>query len=247
MCHARWIDRSKHRGLCKVCYQKWDERQRAERAAIKARRAARLALQNGVPPVSASHEPTVPEPNGTAKRTYRPDANLLGQELLLEIGAHYEDTRIPTEKIALAYGISNAMLTAAVDLLNLPRRGSGNKGRKMPGRFGVVDGKRTWLIDEPEPEVVQDVPEPVEKALERMLQIPPKPEPLAKPVQRLPLPVALQQVVDEIAPDEQDWPVWRIDYQGSMLIRARDIDQALDKARADGHLTQIVGITLRSR
>jgi hypothetical protein len=199
-----------------------------------------------------SLEPPVPSTNGTSRRSYKPNPNLLGQEMMLEIGAHYEDRRITTEAIARAFGISNAMLSAVVDALGLARRGVGNTGSRPRGHFTAQDGKRVWVLDEAPPlgppptpdaasearaQVVDEVPEPVEKALERMLRLPPRPEPVAHPRPQ-PTPV---QVEDE------SLPVWKIDYLGSMLVRARDIDQALDRARQDGHLTQIVGVTLRSR
>jgi hypothetical protein len=197
-------------------------------------------------------KPPAPEPaNGVVKHDHRyylqRQLEGMSPERKLEIASFYEDRRIPSYAITKAYGINNSLLTAVVDEMGLPRRGMGNNQALEPGHFEPdAQGKQTWVLDAPEAQPEPTVPEPQQKALERMLRLPPKPEPAAQPVPR-PAAQDMPSYVEQVLPDETDASVWKIDYLGSMLVRARDIDQALERARADGHLTQIVGVTMRSR
>src|SRR5215475_11848273 len=106
-CHKVRIDKRAGLEMCQRCKRITLEERRRERHAIRARKALRLqgvAMPSdntvlGPPPLPATADEArkngvvlaqVPAP----RKTYRPDANLVGQELLLEIGAHYEDHRI---------------------------------------------------------------------------------------------------------------------------------------------------------
>src|SRR5215471_379563 len=260
-CHKVRIDKRAGLEMCQRCKRITLAERRQERHQQKVRKALRA---EGVASMPKDEEPTLGPPplpetatearqNGQVlatvpapRKSYRPDANLLGQELLLEIGAHYEDTRIPTDRIAEAYGISHAMLSSAVDLLGLPRRGHGNAGRKLPGKFGLVDGKRAWVLDEDEdePEVVEQLPEDTLKALERMIELPkpvlaPKPEPVYEPRPGARERMIARQTPPVLESSDGGSPVWEVQYVGRRRVKARDIDQALERARADGHLTQI--------
>jgi len=221
-CHKVRIDKRAGLEMCQRCKRITLEERRRERHAIRARKA--LRLQGVAPQMNPLPErPTVPEPNGTARKTYRPNPEELGQELLLEIGAHYEDHRIPAEKIALAYGISNGMLSAAVDLLGLPRRARG-AGPKPPGRFGVVDGKRTWLLDEPE------IPEAQHKALENMLTAPVygSPQPGRTRLEPKPEPPVVRRAEPVFAQTER----WAIKVEGWLALDGDGLEQIVAQVRA---------------
>jgi hypothetical protein len=57
----------------------------------------------------------------------------------------------------------------------------------------------------------------------------------------------LPQYVNHILPESDGLQDWEISYVGKMLVRARSAREALDAAERDGHITQVVGVTLRPR
>ena len=247
-CHKVRVDKRAGYGMCPRCKRIHQDEIRKTRHAIKTRRAQR---RQGVAPMPESvqeHTPTEPSPNGTAKRSYRPDPNLLGQETMLEIGAHYEDRRITTEAIARAFGISNAMLSAVVDALGLTRRGIGNTGLKPRGHFTAQDGKRVWVLDEPigPPPIpatatearalaaTPPVPDETLVALERMIDhtpkaiLPPKPEP---PVQHRP----------QLATDASS-VVWEVQVSGLIHVTGAEITDAIAAVQGIYPKLRITGI-----
>ena len=234
-CHKVRVDKRAGYGMCPRCKRIHQDEIRKTRHAIKTRRAQR---RQGVAPMPESvqeHTPTEPSPNGTAKRSYRPDPTLLGQETMLEIGAHYEDRRIPTERISVAFGISNAMLSAVVDALGLTRRGIGNTGHKPKGHFTAQDGKRVWVLDEPPaPATQQPVPDETLVALERMIDhtpkpiLPSKPEP---PVQHRP-----QVSVDAST------GVWEVQVSGLIHVAGNEITDAIAAVQGIYPKLRITGI-----
>jgi hypothetical protein len=192
-------------------------------------------------------EPTVPSTNGTGRGGRQPSVNLTDDQQV-EIIDMYTRTLEPVGLIAKHYGIQETYVFNVLGRAGITWRRKHalyRSGAETFDQWQARQQKPTPLGPPPIPatatearaQVVAEVPEPVEKALERMLRLPPKPEPVAQP---RPQPVQ----VEATDPNES---VWEISYVGRMLVRAQDIDQALDRARQDGHLTQIVGVTLRSR
>ena len=173
----------------------------------------------------------------------------LSPEQRIEIARMYLDTDVSMPEIARAYGLSPSYPYYVLKVLGITwRRGDTAPKPSLgePHVNGVV-----------KPEIVDSVPEPVEKALENMLKwptMPPKPEPVRAiaPTVRDPEP-SLPAYVDKVLPamevtsDDPNEGIWQVDYLGSMLVKATSIDQALERARVDGHVRNIVGITQRRR
>jgi len=230
------------------------------RRKIKARRAARAATPAQVVVEAAAPEGVAPMPDDNENPVKPgpvpvPIHERLPDDEMLEIGQHYQNLDIPMEMIARAYSLSNNALMQVVDHLGLPRRSEmlkladQKRGRGFalpPGHFDRGDGwHRAWVYDDEAPspngttEIVSNLPEPVEQALEKMIVEPDR--------SRVP-PALHQRAVPRehvTADDDESLPVWQIKYEGSMLVRAIDIDQALQRAREDGHLVQIIGIIRR--
>jgi hypothetical protein len=236
--------------LCLACYQRWETAQRAERGAVKQRRLARQASQNGA--VVTAPEPSEPEaaPSTEAPRhkgAHGPGSVGISQEQKDEIVTLYLTTDTSVEEICRTYTVRNTYPYALLKAAGISwRRGDGTPPPPAPGRNGQVT-----------PEVVSTLPEPIEKALERMIERPvepPRPEQLRstppietglvphQPVRQAP---SLPEYVEHILPGSRR--TWAIEYVGRMLVEADTVDDALAAARADGHLTQIIGVTLRTR
>jgi hypothetical protein len=239
-CHKQRIDKRAGLEMCARCKRITLAERSRERRAVKARKALRAqAITLGVakmPEIPAKEiEAETPSPNGVAHKTsrdYLQDAlQRMPESTLLEIGSFYEDRRIKSGDIALEFSISNGLLTQIIDHLGLERRKPGHNQGLVPGRFySSTDGKRVWKPDEPEkPTVEPSVPEPVEKALERMLK--PAPEP---PVQRVrPAPVAPM-----VAPPPQpvltvgaSSTVWEVQVEGLIHVTGEEIQDALDAVK----------------
>ena len=181
--------------------------------------------------------PEAPSPNGVAHKThtdYLQEAmQRMPEATILEIGSFYEDRRIKSGDIAREFSISNGVLTQIVDHLGLERRKPGHNQGLVPGGFQRdLAGKRVWVPDEPERgkrDPFDNVPEPVEKALERMLK--PAPEP---PIQRVrPAPVAPM-----VAPPPQPTlvtdassTVWEVQVEGLIHVTGEEIQDALDAVK----------------
>lgn len=184
-------------------------------------------------------EAETPSPNGVAHKThtdYLQEAmQRMPEATILEIGSFYEDRRIKSGDIAREFSISNGVLTQIVDHLGLERRKPGHNQGLQPGGFQRdLAGKRVWVPNEPE----RPVPEPVEKALERMLK--PAPEP---PVQRV-RPVAEPQEIRRVAEQLMAPPpptvqatvkgsstVWEVQVEGLIHVTGEEIQDALDAVK----------------
>lgn len=112
-------------------------------------------------------------------------------EVRLEIAAHYANHAIPGEAITRTYGIGHYTLMKIIDEFDIPKRGRGGPGltgKKPRGHFEEQGGAKVWITDDPVPNgrapEPEAVPPPVEQALERMLRLPAKPEPVATVVDR---------------------------------------------------------------
>lgn len=180
-------------------------------------------------------EPTVPH-RGRGGSNPRVS---LSQEQKDEIVKLYLTTDEPVGEIARTYAIQSTYPYVVLKQAGIDwRRGDGTPPPDLEHRGNGVA----------RPEVVQELPEDNIKALERMLQLPTAP-PKAEPIRAIQPTVpttapSLPQYVDEILPGEL---VWRVEYTGSMLVKASSIDQALERARADGHLRNVIGVTLHTR
>lgn len=174
-------------------------------------------------------EAETPSPNGVAHKThtdYLQEAmQRMPEATILEIGSFYEDRRIKSGDIAKEFSISNGVLTQIVDHLGLERRKPGHNQGLVPGGFQRdLAGKRVWVPDVEE----KPVPEPVEKALERMLK--PAPEP---PVQR----VRPAAVAPMVAPPPQpvlttgSSTVWEVQVEGLIHVTGEEIQDALDAVK----------------
>lgn len=147
-------------------------------------------------------------------------------ELKREIGMHYEDRRIPSYKIAQAYGLSNNLLLMVVDSLGATRRGAGNNGAVEAGHFetGTNSGRLTWVSDVPE--IAETVPEDVHKALERLITLPPRPE---APVEyRL---VARPEPVAQPPARQESLIEWRATVRGELKVYGASIEDAISYLR----------------
>ena len=270
-CHTVRIDKRAGLEMCQRCKRITLAERRQERHDIKVRRALRaqgVATMPEPEPVqeqSPYSEPTV-SPNGVA-HSKRDRLAGLSDDLKLIIAGHYANYTIAVQDIVSAYHISNGDITRIADELGVERRDRRNVGKSLP-RGTFVD--HVWVPDPPiglppipataseaqvvqAVEVVEQLPEDTLKALERMIEqptlpvLPPKPEPSVYE----PRPGARERMLARQSPpvlvsSDDGSPVWEVQYVGRMLVKARDIDQALERARADGHLTQITGIVQRS-
>lgn len=207
------------------------------RRKIKTRRARRVG-------VAVSEDQRIAEPEMGAEivaaeinvgNVEQPRAARLTDEDRAAIVNLYVTTSTPLKEIGQTYGIRDTYVFYLLKQAHISwRRGDGTQAPTLEEHSnGVV------------PEVVHDLPEDNVKALERMLKLPEqpsKPEPVRAPV--LPEPMEEGGAASPLGPDEQ---TWHIEYRGSMLVRAASIDQAIERARVDGHVREIVGIVLRTR
>ena len=265
-CHAVRIDKRAGLEMCQRCKRITLAERRQARHDIKTRKA--LRAQQGVASMPEPEPVQVPEsPNGVA-HPRRDRLAGLSDDLKLIIAGHYANYAIPVQDIVSAYHIANGDVTRIADELGIPRRDRRNVGKMLPRGTFV---EHVWTVEPPiglppipatatearaqvvqEPEVVETLPEDTLKALERMIELPkpvlaPKPEPsVYEPRPGARERMLARQSTPVLAASDDGSPVWEVQYVGRMLVRARDIDQALERARADGHLTQITGIVQRS-
>jgi len=248
--------------MCRSCRRQYEAELKAQRTAASERRAARVAAQNGV---SVNAEPE-PEPERVTPPVLPPKRDRLesiSDDLKLIIAGHYANYDIPVQTIVSAYHIANGDVTRIADELGVPRRDHRNTGKALP-RGHFTD--HVWVPDgAPTPphtngvvvptEIVDSVPEDVNKALENMIvrpQIETRPEqlrstPSPREIEAYSAPRVAPSppsYVEEILPGRRTWV---IAYEGRIIVEADTVDDALAAARADGHITQIIGVSLRSR
>lgn len=199
------------------------------------------------PTETPNPEPTVPSavpsPNGVAHKSAadytREQALRLPEIMLLEIGSFYEDRRIKSGDIASEYGISNGVLTAIVDHLGLERRRPGHNQGLQPGGFQRdASGKRVWVPNDEAP----PVPEPVERALERMLA--PAPEPVVRP--RRPEPAVATPAASAATPPslttDASTTVWEVQVTGLIHVTGDEIQDAIDAVKGIYPRLRVTGI-----
>lgn len=157
-------------------------------------------------PLPLPHElmPKVrPVTEGT-NRTGRPAR--LTDEQRLEIGRRYEEGQ-SYDQIKSALGVSSKTISDTARSLGLPMRGVGSPKQDTP----VVSPESG------------DIPEPQIKALENMLKLPPKPEPLAS-----------TPLFDTVH--------WEVRVEGIVSVHGGSIEEALASVRKLHPALRITGI-----
>jgi len=252
--------------MCRTCRQQYEAELKVQRAAARERRAARAAAQNGAN-VNAEPEPErvtppvfqAPQPQKGGRAPKVP----LSMDQQREIVHLYTETDTSLQDIEQRFGISNQRMYQVFHKQGLDWR------RNDPISFQTYLERQTAPSEPPSTngvahppvpvEVVTEIPEDINKALENMIVRPPhevRPEELrSTPSPRQDMepytpPRAapdLPSYVNHILPDDGDYQNWEISYVGKMMVRARSAREAIEAAEQDGHITQIVGVNIRSR
>lgn len=176
----------------------------------------RFAVEdNPVPKVAIRKiEPTT---NGRVSQMAR-----MSDEAKLEIGKMYEDG-LSYATIRTRARVSNATIAQVARDLALPARGKGPRPRAQVEPEDFID---TSLDAEPGQAVFDLVPEPVVKAIERMV-LPPKPEPVLHSTR---VPAETQH--------------WHVKVEGILDVYSPSIEEALALVRKTQPELKITGIQL---
>jgi hypothetical protein len=188
-------------------------RLQTERRKAKARKQRAVAAQLAAQQQRALEEEPMTEvritkietpDNGTVGRPRR----IVNDEVKLDIGHRYEAGETYAE-IGAATGASNGAISAVVAELGLPRRNRSKALKEEPAMAEPAP---------PTPVLDALIPDAQRVALENMLRLPPKPEPVA-PTPNLARrrPLTMQR--------------WAISVEGTLIVEAPDISEALRLAQ----------------
>jgi len=186
------------------------------------------------------------EPSGRGRGRRRP----LSDEQEVEIIDAYTKTEEAVGDITQRYAIRETYIFNVLDRAGISWRRKNSESfeqwqlRQNP-RLAAEAAKST-------PEIV--VPEPVEKIIEARV-LPPQIEAMrniqvgvyAEEKQGKTRAQPVEQAMDLFTSEPSDEPVWEVHYVGKMLVHARSVDEALSRARADGHIAEIVSVSRRPR
>ena len=206
------IHRSNRFGLCPQHYQQHQSRIKEERRSTKARKARALQAQLAAQ-IHALEEEHMVDIHKIEEPVRAVRNGNLTDEQKQEIGLRYErgETYAQIQEMT---GINNGAISDTVTELGLPRRGKGPQPKieALPRRTAG-----------------EEIPEPQRVALEHMLtepdrsQMPPKLSPKPEPVAPTPS-------VERRAP-RMHMQRWAISVEGTLLIEAPDIVEALRLAQ----------------
>jgi len=196
------------------------------------------------------------------RKTGRAPKVPLSMDQQREIVHLYTETDTPLLDIEQRFGISNQRMYQVFHKQGLDwRRNDSISFQAYLERQTAPPVPHTNGVVQPT-EIVDSVPEDINKALENMIVRPvvevrpetlrstPPPTRHVEPRQIEPVRRSspdLPSYVNEILPEGDGYQNWEVSYVGKMLVRARSAREALDSAERDGHITQIVGVTLRPR
>jgi hypothetical protein len=154
----------------------------------------------------------------------------LSDEQEVELLDAYTKTDEPLASISQRFGVRPTYPYNVLDRAGVTWR------RDHAQTFDEWQAEQARPKAEPEPEVIVTPQLPEVVINQRVL--PPEIEAMRaiRPAQPKPEP-----------PVEFDGPTWEVEYTGRMLVKAASIDQALERARADGHITNIVSVSMRAR